>query len=259
MGAGVTVALAGIPGPTATAVGPAPGARTCAPCTDRTAATWPALLSELAYDALVALRRATADQIVTGVVLAGPTLLAATLLARGVVVWSGSLLGALTAFATLVGTVGVLLILLEQHSSRASTGAYRRGVVGHAHGYGRTVLRHEGGHLTAAAEIGARVRSARVFWSGGGEVRLARTDAENMSARDYVAFMRAGRYAAGTGAGCSHDDAQVELEQARLVHNGARPAKARRIVEQGDADARRYGRSAQVDVYADRLGEKGRL
>lgn len=133
-----------------------------------------------------------------------------------------------------------------------------RVAAGHAHGHGRTLLRHESGHIVAAEQTGTRVKKIHLGVLGDSYVQLNRQDAENMSPRDYMAFMLSGRYAAGTGAGCSSDDKQVKVERDRLRRHGWSPAQVRREVRQAESDARRYARSGRVDYWADRL-DKGKL
>nr|WP_168172089.1 hypothetical protein [Pseudonocardia sp. AL041005-10] len=177
-------------------------------------------------------------QTVGGAAVAGLVLLAAGRTVPGVV--------------TLGLAVAVLVLV-----SRARA-ALARPAVGHAHGAGRALLRHEGGHLHAASKVGARVRSATVS-KDSGLVELHRADVDRMSSRQYMAFMKAGRAAAGSAVGCSADDANVRDERRRMSRSGMSAAEIRRVERQADGDARSWARSGQVDRWADRLGERGRL
>lgn len=170
----------------------------------------------------------------------------------------GALLGLLLAHAgphatgvvVLGGAAVAAWALLGGRGSRTATG--------HAHGHGRALLRHEGGHIHAAGQIGARVTSATVS-NGSGLVELHRADVARMTSQQYIAFMRTGRYAGGSTVGCSGDDRNIREEKARMRAAGATPAEVRAVERAADSDARRYARSGRVDHWADKLGERGRL
>lgn len=144
---------------------------------------------------------------------------------------------------------GLVVLVLRKPTGRI--------VAGHSHGAGKMLLRHEGGHLAAAAKIGVRVTSATVS-KDSGLVSLHRADVARMSSRDYMAFMLSGQAAAGS-VGCSADMANVRAEQKRMRDAGATPAEVRAAVRGAKSDANRYGRSSAAAKWASRLGERGKL
>lgn len=147
------------------------------------------------------------------------------------------------------------LIVGGRAGSRVASGNRVR--AGHAHGRGRALVRHEGGHLVAADTIGVRVTRAEVR-NGEGVVQLHRKDVDRMSSRDYMAFMKTGEAVSGRG-GCSSDRANVAAERDRMRAAGATPAQIRRTERLATGDANRYAASPQVDRWADRLAARGRL
>lgn len=166
-----------------------------------------------------------------------------------------------TAGGTQVGgwtiLIGLGVLALRFRPGRGAAGAGRI-AVGHSHGAGRPLLRHEGNHVHTARSEGVRIVSATVTTSSG-LVTMHRGDVERMSSRAYLAFMYAGKAAAGTAVGCSADMANVRDERRRMQAAGLTGAEVRKIDSLAQADAERYARSSKVDKYADRLGERGRL
>ncbi|MDN5917935.1 MAG: hypothetical protein L0I76_23045 [Pseudonocardia sp.] len=166
-----------------------------------------------------------------------------------------------TAGGTQVGgwaiVLGLGILAVRFRPGRGAAGAGRI-TVGHSHGAGRPLLRHEGNHVHTARSEGVRVVSATVTPSSG-LVKMHRGDVERMSSRAYLAFMYAGKAAAGTAVGCSADRANVRAERRRMQGAGLTTAEVRKIDALAQADAARYARSSKVDKYADRLGERGQL
>lgn len=151
-------------------------------------------------------------------------------------------------FGVLV-VVGLLALLVKAGGGRTTSG---RMVSGHAHsGPSRTIARHEAGHAVAARALGGRVVSATADRHGG----YVRATIPN-SSRAAITFWLAGRRAAGTGAGCSADDALVRREL-RQVPRGERG----QVFRDADRDALRIVNQhrGQIRRDAGRLEREGRL
>lgn len=114
-----------------------------------------------------------------------------------------------------------------------------RAVMSHGHGTQRIISRHEAGHAAAARALGGRVRSMRM-WKDGGEVQATLPTSDPQAA---ITFWRAGRYAAGTGAGCSADDGFVRRE----LRDVPRADRAR-VRRDADRDARRIVRQRAGEI-----------
>ena len=134
----------------------------------------------------------------------------------------------------------------------------RLAIGGHLHaGTRSTTARHEAGHVVAARAVGGRVKSAQVHGNGGGLVRwtgIHGSEREQVVAN--IAFLRAGRYAAGTGEGCGGDD-----ESVRKMLKYLPPAERSAALREGEAQGRRIvaSRQGEINKVADRLDERGRL
>lgn len=150
----------------------------------------------------------------------------------------GAIVGLLLAHAgesaagvlVLGGLVVAVWALAGRTSGRPAAG---RAMVGYGHGTQRLISRHEAGHAAAARALGGRVRRVEV-WKDGGltSVTLPRDDPQ-----DAITFWRAGRHAAGTGAGCSDDDRLIRRELRRVPS-----ADRSRVRRDADRDARRIVR-----------------
>jgi hypothetical protein len=131
-------------------------------------------------------------------------------------------------------------------------GGRDRVLTGHGHGTRKLISRHEGGHAVAAKALGGRVRYAWLT-DDSGYVAATLPDSDQTKA---VAFLAAGRYAVGTGRGCSADDAAIRkvlrevpsTHRAQVKRDGIRLAK--RITS---------SRAGEIKRYARKLDEKGRL
>lgn len=137
------------------------------------------------------------------VTFAGLAVAAGTGTIDDLAVW---LLGA-ELIRTLMAWVGVLVVVaLAVGGTRAA-----RSTTAHVHGGRRaTVIRHEAlGHAAVAHGVGVGNIRARLKPGGGGEVIC---DTSRMSPAEYVAYMRAGRAAAGGAGDCAHDLAEEKRE-----------------------------------------------
>lgn len=132
-----------------------------------------------------------------------------------------------------------------------------RGLVGHSHGAGRTLLRHEGGHVVGAKSMRAFDRA----WVGSdsGYVRLQRSKVDKLTPAQYLAFCKVGELAAGTSAGCSGDRRNYRAEVGRMRSGGSSAAEIAKAQRIGDMMAARWAASPDVDRWADRLGERKRM
>lgn len=130
-----------------------------------------------------------------------------------------------------------------------------RVAVGHAHGTGRKILVHEGGHMVGAKAM-KNFEKARVTRHDG-YVRLR--DAEKLTPAQYMAFCEVGEKAAGTPEGCSADRRNYKAEIRRLKAQGKTPAEIRKEKRAADKLSNGWAASPDVDKWADKLGEKGRL
>ena len=154
------------------------------------------------------------------------------------------------------GFIGLAVIVLVLWCLMSSGKRRPRPVAGHSHaGTRRSTARHEAGHVVAARKVGGRVKSANVYDNGGGLVTwtgVNGTDREQVVAN--IAFLRAGRYAAGTGAGCGGDDATVR-QLLRYLPTTDRAAAKR----EGEAEARRIVSSSRGEIrrIATHLDKKG--
>lgn len=166
----------------------------------------------------------------------------------------GALLGLLLAHGG-GGLVVLLLLGAGVWALLARSGGSGRIAVGHAHGVGRTLLRHEGGHVVGAKATN-NFRSAWVR-PDSGFVRLR--DPEKLTPVQYMAFCKVGEKAAGTSAGCSGDRRNVREEKARLRAQGHTEADIRKAERVADRLAARWAASPDVDRWADRLDERGQL
>ena len=156
------------------------------------------------------------------------------------------------------GFIGLAVIVLVVYCMCSGKSRTSRVPSGHAHSGTRArVAKHEAGHVVAARRVGGRVKSADVYAGGGG---LVTWTGINGSEREQVvaniAFLRAGRYAAGTGAGCSGDDAAVR-QMLRYLPTTDRAAAQRA----GEAEARRIVSSNRGEIrrIANHLDRKGSL
>jgi hypothetical protein len=132
-----------------------------------------------------------------------------------------------------------------------SPAAAGRVVTGHGHGARKFIARHEGGHAVAAKAVGGRVTSA---WMTDSEGAVSARIPNDPTSR--VAFAAAGRYAVGSGRGCSDDDAAIR----RILREV--PSKQRgQVRRDGIRLARRItsSRSGEIKAYARKLESKGRL
>lgn len=162
----------------------------------------------------------------------------------GVLVRVGPGLGPIGPALWAVGAGGAIATALWALARRGSTGrlAGGRAVMGHGHGTQRIISRHEAGHAAAARALGGRVRSMRM-WSDGGLVQATLPTSDPQAA---ITFLRAGRYAAGTGAGCSGDDDLVRRE----LRDVPRADRAR-VRRDADRDARRIVRQRAGEIRRD--------
>lgn len=150
----------------------------------------------------------------------------------------------------------LLLLLLGGIAFWAFTGQSRAST-GHSHGGSRqTKARHEAGHVAAARGLGARVTDARIDGAAGVKWTGSRGKTSEQIAADVITFMAAGRIAAGTGRGCSADEAAIR-EQLSYLPRGDR-ARVRAAAER---HARQIvsSRSGEVRRVAAKLERDGRL
>jgi hypothetical protein len=127
------------------------------------------------------------------------------------------------------------------------SGGKSRTATGHTHGGRRRVRAiHEAGHYVAAQAVGGYVAGAELTRHGGV------VHARNLpNAQAQATFLYAGRYAAGTGAGCSGDDADADAAineypaRERARRRAAAQREARRIVNSRRGEIRRI--AAQLD------------
>lgn len=198
-------------------------------------------------------RRAGALQIAAA---GGALVLAAILAVRAAQAFNGfatlALVGQLALYA---GAAGVVLQVWRVFSVSTGqmSGAYTT-VTGHLHAdKPGDIELHEGGHAVAARKLGGRVVSA---WVSADRTRgLVRALIPN-TPEAAVAFLRAGRRAAGTGAGCGADDAAVEAELRTL------PREDRsRVFAAGDTKAGSiaFWHSGEIREVATTLRQKGSL
>lgn len=158
-----------------------------------------------------------------------------------VAIRAGALDAVVAAVLPRAGAVAVVAVAVWAVAARTGgrSGA-GRAVVGHAHGTTRIIARHEAGHVAAARATGGRVVSATAG-RGEGLVR-----AQLPSVQAHLTFLRAGRYAAGTSAGCSADR-QAERAVLREVPRGERAG----VMRDADADARRIVRQHRSQIQQD--------
>jgi hypothetical protein len=153
---------------------------------------------------------------------------------------------------TLIGVlvvVGLLALVAKAGGGRVTSGRF---VAGHSHGGPtRTIARHEAGHAAAARALGGRVVSATADRHGG----YVDATIPN-SPRAAITFLLAGRRAAGTGAGCSADDAAIRAELRTVPR-----AERGQLRRDADRDARRIvnGNRGQIRRDAERLEREGSL
>lgn len=148
--------------------------------------------------------------------------------------------------------LGVAILVFRFWGGRLSA----RASFGHSHGgTPEKILNHEGAHVTGAKATG-NFRKARV-WRDGGVVTLK--DPDKMSPAEYMAFMKAGEVAVGSGEGCSADRAAVREEVRRLKRQGVTPKDIRREVSESNRLAKKWAASPDVSKWAGKLGEKGKL
>lgn len=177
-------------------------------------------------------------QFVTGVAVIGGVFV-------GLYALTGQLVasGAVPQWTTYVVAAGLLLF-----------GVFRLGPVreafAHGHGHGTTLLRHEAGHLAAAEGEGLAVKAVRV---GGGSGYVELKNPDRLTPEQYLTFMLAGRYAAGTGAGCSADNGNVRAERRRMASQGMTRAQISAVERRAHSKAKSYGRSSRVDAHARKL------
>lgn len=132
-----------------------------------------------------------------------------------------------------------------------SGGGGKRHATGHAHGGNRrTRAVHEAGHYVAAYKVGGYVSSADLARRGG------QVQARNLpNAQASATFFLAGRYAAGTGAGCSGDDADARAAineyppSERSARRRAAERDARRIVSSHRGEIRRVAARLERDGH----------
>jgi hypothetical protein len=146
-----------------------------------------------------------------------------------------------TAALAIIGFV--LWCLCSKPSNRAATG--------HMHGgRRRTRAIHEAGHYVAAKAVGG----------GGDGVELTRrggqVNAHLPNAKAEIVFQLAGGMAAGTGAGCSGDNAE-----ARRALNEYPPGQRARVWREAQAEARRIvsSRRGEIRRVAERLDRNGHV
>jgi hypothetical protein len=149
--------------------------------------------------------------------------------------------------------VGVAVLVVALCAGGVVRG--RSGVAGHAHGGDRRrVAIHEAGHVVAARKLGGRVLSASL--SGGGGLVTWDMPVKVYSAQTNVAFLLAGKYAAGTSKGCGGDRAAIRRELRSV------PASERSRVQSRAASQARSivsSHSGEIRRVAARLDERGRL
>ncbi|MBP2370249.1 hypothetical protein [Pseudonocardia parietis] len=155
------------------------------------------------------------------------------------------------------GLVVLLLLAAAVWMILGRLGGARGGrvAVGHSHGVGRTLLRHEGGHVVGAKATN-NFRKARVSKHEG---LVTLRDPEKLTPAQYMAFCKVGEVAAGTGEGCSADRRNYREEIGRLKAQGKTPAEIRKEQRIADKLADRWASHPDVDHWADRLDERGRL
>jgi hypothetical protein len=126
-----------------------------------------------------------------------------------------------------------------------------RYATGHGHGDRKLIAQHEAGHAVVATAIGGRVKSAEL----GNDWGLVRAEVPDDDVK-HVAFLAAGRFAAGTGRGCSADDDAIR-RVLRQVPSNTRG----QVRRDGIRLARRTvsSRAGEIRRAAARLNEKGRL
>jgi hypothetical protein len=149
--------------------------------------------------------------------------------------------------------VAALVIAYFLGKSGGSSPALAGGryVAGHAHGERKLISRHEAGHAVVARAVGGRVRSATMTDNDG----LVRARIPDDPVK-VVAFLAAGRYAAGTGRGCSADYAAIrkELRGVPSKHRGQVKCDGLRLARRTVA-----ARSGEIRRSAARLSQHGRL
>lgn len=123
----------------------------------------------------------------------------------------------------------------------------KRSATGHFHGgrgMSRTRATHEAGHYVAGRAVGA---STTIRPDGN-------VDARGLpNARAQIVFQLAGRYAAGTGAGCSGDDASI-----RAALNEYPADQRARVMRGAEREARRIvaSRRGEISRIADALARE---
>lgn len=148
----------------------------------------------------------------------------------------------------LSGAVGLAVIVFVAWC--LCSGSKSRTVVGHSHGGNRRVrATHEAGHYVAAKAVGGYVAGAELTRHGGV------VHAKNLpNAQAQATFLLAGRYAAGTGQGCSGDD---DAAAAAINEYPARERARRRAAAERDARRIVNSRRGEIRRIAERLDKNG--